>query len=122
MGGACWSSLAIAAPAPLSAMPVEFRGEWNQKLRDCGTDLNDSRLVIGPHEINFYESEGPITSIQRVSPSEVRITVSLTGEGEGPWRQTIRFRLSGDKEALSDVTRNEPFVRLRCPPAAPRRQ
>lgn len=113
---------ATAAPPPLQSPPVSlttfperFRGEWNQRLEDCGTAMNDSRLVITATMIAFYESRGGIHVLQQTSPREISGYVSLTGEGEGPWLSWIGFKLSEDGSSLADEGGT---VRQRCPSAA----
>jgi hypothetical protein len=49
-----------------------------------------------------------------VAPDEILVRVRLTGEGE-TWNSVVRFRLSEDGSALTDVTRgDEHLVRHRC--------
>lgn len=108
---------AAAAPPPSDEVPDRFRGEWNMRLADCGTDMNDSRLVIGAREIRFYETSGPVVRVARPAPGEVAVTVALSGEGEGPENSTHRFRISPDGAELSMVGEGAPLLRRRCPAA-----
>ncbi len=52
------SAFICSASAALPTVPGPFWGEWNSKLADCGTDLNDSRLIIAGRKPTFYESSG----------------------------------------------------------------
>lgn len=119
----------VPAPAPAAAasaartpvlqeVPAAFRGEWNARLADCGTARNDSRLRINPRRMRFHESEGPVTRLEQPQPSDLLVTVRLSGEGQQRL-STRRLRLSADGERLQDVTDGKGgLVRMRCPAAA----
>ena len=99
--------------APVVEAPERFRGEWNTNLADCGTGLNDSRLVIEARTMRFYETSGPILRVEQPAADEVAITAALSGEGEGPTETTHRFRVDGD--LLSAPGEGEQIFRRRCP-------
>lgn len=103
------------APAAASQIPERFRGEWNAELADCGTGLNDSRLVLGPVDVAFYESSGEVTRVEQPASDELAVTAELYGEGEGPWTSTSRFRISPDGRTLTMLGEGAPLVRRRCP-------
>src|SRR4051812_46141778 len=46
-------------------IPPQFRGEWNDPLRACGTGLSDMRLRIGSKVVRFYESDGEVRRVIR---------------------------------------------------------
>lgn len=111
---------AASAPRPqvLEQVPPAFRGEWNARLADCGSARNDSRLRVNARRLRFHESEGPVTRVEVPQPSDIVVTVRLSGEGQ-QHLSTRRLRLSDDGNRLQDVTGGKPgLVRLRCPPAA----
>jgi|WetSurMetagenome_2_1015567.scaffolds.fasta_scaffold12169_4 hypothetical protein len=120
------SALALAGSASTAAgaptVPLAFRGEWNADLKACGTDLNDSRLIVSGRKLTFYESAGPPVRVVEHSRREIELLVRLRGEGEGPWVQSFRLRLMDHGMKLVDVSHAQPFGRSRCPPAAPERQ
>lgn len=114
------ASAPASAPRPqvLQEVPVAFRGEWNTRLADCGSARNDSRLRIHARRLRFHESEGPVTRVEVPQPSDIVVTVRLTGEGQQRL-STRRLRLSADGQRLQDVSEGTPgLVRLRCPVAA----
>lgn len=94
-------------------VPARFRGEYNEKLEDCGTGNNPSSLMIGANTIAFYESSGPITSAT-VNGRGMRLATKLTGEGQ-TWEASHRFLLSADGQTLTDIGGEEPYARWRCP-------
>ena len=111
--------LALAPPAASAAeptMPQAFQGEWRAELKDCGSTGDDSRLIVTDSTLQFWESSGPIHSVEVLSPREIELTVRLEGEGEA-WDDRMRWRLSEDGNALTDVTveSSEPFTRWKCP-------
>ena len=55
------------------SVPVRFRGEWNTVPRDCGTALNDSRLIIGANTIRHYDSSGPVRAIVTAGMRELAL-------------------------------------------------
>jgi hypothetical protein len=105
-----------ATPAEfISAVPDRFVGEWNASLSDCGTDRNDSRLVIGKDHITFWESDGPVKAVVSEGRYEIALILHLSGEGE-TWIATEHFKLSQDGKELTSVKLpGAGFVRRRCP-------
>lgn len=101
---------ATAAPTRLDAIPAAFVGEWNQKVEECGTGMNDSRLRIEPRKISFYESEAEVVRIDGRDARTVTVEASLAGEGE-TWTDKFRLVLSRSGE---DLTING-VTRQRCP-------
>lgn len=109
--------LLIAAPALAEPdVPAAFLGEWRAELKDCGSTTDDSRLFIEPGQVWFWESSGPVLSVEVHSPREATLVVRLEGEGEA-WDDRLRYRLSDDGRSLADISGGEvePFVRRRCP-------
>ena len=99
----------------ISAVPDRFVGEWNASLSDCGTDKNDSRLVIGKHHITYWESIGPVKAVVADGRYEIALILHLSGEGE-TWIATEHFKLSQDGKELTSVNLpGDGFVRRRCP-------
>ena len=100
----------MPGPGRREQIPVNFRGEWNARLEDCGTGRNDSRLVIDARTIRFYESRGEVTSVTRDGPRAISVEARYRGEGETRDR-TTRMTLSGDSRRLTVGG----LTRLRCP-------
>lgn len=88
-------------------IPPQFVGEWNVELADCGTDNNDSRLVIEPRSLRFYESVGEIQSLSQQDSRTLVIRLRLSGEGQ-TWNDTMRLILSpsGQDLRIGDLTRH----------------
>jgi len=96
-------------------IPARFLGEWNAKLKDCGTDRNDSRLRITADHIRFHESGGPVRAVVTQGEFDLALIEELSGEGSS-WLSYTHFKLSADQKSLTDVTDNDSgLVRYRCP-------
>jgi hypothetical protein len=90
----------------LSAIPAQFLGEWNEKLSDCGTGNNDTRLRIDPTLLHFYESDAVVKDVLVQNARTVTVTGLFSGEGE-TWTDKYRMTLSpsGNELISGDVTR-----------------
>ena len=105
--------VAPAAPPPtptLPSIPARFRGEWNTDTAACGTPI-ESRLVLGPTAVQYYESSGTVRTAEERGDDLV-LAVALAGEGE-TFERTYRYRLSADGNALTDL--DAAVSRTRCP-------
>jgi len=110
--------IACVATPGLSAklspkVPKQFVGSWNADVKYCGK--GESQLDIRAHDIEFYESSGPIKAIVVQGSDEVALIAELKGEEEKPYLTVRHFRLSEDQKQLSDVSSHPPYVRHRCP-------
>lgn len=90
-------------------IPTAFLGEWNEDLQSCGTDLNDSRLVVSPNQLTFYESEATVRNVRINNPRSITVTGAFSGEGES-WNRTLTINLSRSGRELTI----ENFTRYRC--------
>ena len=95
--------------ASLTFIPANFVGEWNARPKDCGTSLNDSRLLIGPREILFYESRSKVQRVIVKSTQTIDVTASMNGEGRS-WTNQYELTLSPSGSEL----RQGELVRHRC--------
>lgn len=103
-----------SAPQAAAAIPRRFRGEWNQKLADCGTSRNATRLRIAAGRVQFHESSGKVRAVTMHGANEIEVTADLVGEGSS-FSATRRWRLSASGASLRDVTDGPGIVRRRCP-------
>jgi hypothetical protein len=93
-------------------VPIQYLGEWNANLSDCGIRQNDSTLRIKKNQIIYYESNGLIKALVSRGRHEIALILELTGEGEA-WIATEHFKLSPDEDKL--ISTEDEFVRYRCP-------
>lgn len=104
------SSTETPKPTRLAAVPPPFHGVWAATAEDCDKPA-ETRLEISADRLRFYESSGPVASVDASDPSEILITVALSGEGALS-RRTFRYRLIDDGQALFDVRNG--LRRIRC--------
>lgn len=89
--------------------------EVSERLEDCGTGNNDSRLQIGAHEVRFYESGGRVRGAFLSGPYEIIIVLDMSGEGH-TWMASHQFTLASDGSHLSSRSEDGSlFTRYRCP-------
>lgn len=94
-------------------VPRKFQGEWNMKLSDCGTSLNDSVLYLQRSIIRYYESVGPVHATV-TKGFELALIAELSGEGETRVH-AAQYRLSRDGRTLTDMSGTPALKRYRCP-------
>ena len=103
-------ALSPSPAATVAVIPEPFRGEWNARLADCGTDASDTRLRITADGVRFYESDGKVRSVTARSDRAVTVAGDYAGEGETFARtDTMTLSASGDELTI------EGFTRHRCP-------
>lgn len=108
---------AAGAAERQATVPARFQGAWSASPKPCGDETDDSRLVIEPARIRFYESGGAIAAVVTKGESDLALIAELSGEGE-TWLAYTHFRLSADGKTLTDVTdESTPMARHRCPKA-----
>ena len=86
------------AQASLTAIPEDYRGVWDIPSSN-GDPASDLRLDIRANEIEFYESLGEVTAIERDGDGIV-VDLAMSGEGE-TWTVRNRLVLTDDGEALT---------------------
>jgi hypothetical protein len=104
-------SIAGAAVVDPKAVPVAFQGVWAATEDDCAKP-SESRLAVAADSLNFYESRGPVLSVEGVGSDEILVAVAVRGEGEAG-RRTFRYRLINGGAGLFDVRSG--LTRVRCP-------
>ncbi|HEX5777043.1 MAG TPA: hypothetical protein VFX95_10235 [Caulobacteraceae bacterium] len=103
-----------AAPVVKSdTVPAAFHGVWAATMKDCDAPA-ETRLEIAADRLRFYESSGPVASVEATGATEILVVVSLSGEGANS-RRSFRYRLLGDGNRLFDVRNG--LERARCPTA-----
>jgi hypothetical protein len=118
-----WSAFALVlaatnafAQARAPTIPQRYRGEWVSALKDCGTWLDDTRMVIGVRTIRFYESEGTVRALVPRGNFEITMILAMSAEEDQTWVSPIQLNLSVDGRTLTDTTPGyDRVVRYRCP-------
>lgn len=105
---------------PMQAVPTQFQGDWNSRMEDCDSGLNDSALSIDAHWIRFYESGGPILAVIVMGKNHLSLIARLTSSEDGRtvWDAARQYGLSLNGAVLTDMTvpgDKETMVRYKCP-------
>ena len=103
-----------AQAEPPAVIPAAFLGEWNMVREDCGSSRNDSRLVVEPSHIAWWESSGPVTGVRVRAKDDIEVTARLSGEGE-TWESATRFRLEEADTLVTTDASGGSLTRKRCP-------
>lgn len=107
-----------AGAIKLNEIPSPFRGVWFGINSVC-EDYAEMRIEVLPNSIQFYESEGAVTSITLMPEDTLRIAAEMSGEGE-TWESTSDWSLQEQDTILvrQDVDENgypDPVRYHRCP-------
>jgi hypothetical protein len=94
------------------AIPERFRGTWASSWMHC-TFGGESKLAIGEHTVDFYESRGRVLAIATQGEAELGVLIEASGEGQ-TWLSALQFRLSEDQQTLSVFTGDRRIDRTRC--------
>ena len=95
-------------------VPDQFQGTWAGSVAECSARAAESRFVLSEKRIAFWESQGPVLAVASDRELELALIVELSAEGQ-TWLETRQFRLSVDRNTLSDVTGHQlPVTRVRC--------
>ncbi|WP_296221488.1 hypothetical protein [uncultured Sphingomonas sp.] len=100
---------------PVNRLPQPFIGRWGLTAEDCtGTAGNNAGLmVIAPDLLTFYESRAAVRGLQAISPTEVRVTLTFTGEGQ-EWTQETPLILGEDGVTLTRLVDGRKLQYTRC--------
>lgn len=107
--------LTLGADHPVDErfIPDPWIGEWNERLEDCGTANNDSRLRIERDRVFFYESGGIVRGAFLHGPFEIVIVLDMSGEGQ-TWIDAHHFVMSASGNYIRTAG-DDALVRYRCP-------
>ena len=95
-------------------IPIQFRGEWNNPTKACGTGISDMRLRIDAKNIRFYESSGEVRRIIRHNSRAITVLGSYSSEGS-VWDRVDRLVLSESGKELTVQTGQDKATRYKCP-------
>jgi hypothetical protein len=93
-----------------SSIPNSFVGEWNEKVEDCGTGNNATRLRIEPKRVRFYESEAGVKRVTAHNRRAITVEGSFA-DHEQVWADSFKMVLSGSGKDLT----MDGLTRHRCP-------
>lgn len=103
----------LAQVKPYQDVPQAFQGVWQADLEQCSAQVSETRLEIGPKQIQFYESQGPTKEVVSDGKTTLKVKIELSGEGE-TWLTEREFQLSEDQNTLTAIDGDNALVRYRC--------
>jgi len=104
----------VAAPKTQATIPEQFRGSWAASAADCAAARAESKLTLRETAVGFYESRGRVLAVATQGNTELALLIETSGEGQS-WLDARQFRLSEDRQTLTDVTGGrKQAVRVRC--------
>lgn len=95
-------------------IPENFHGEFRSSPSACGTDADDSVLVVSGDRLSFWENLATPQSIVLKGPNELRVSLLNEGEGE-TWNTEVSMALSQNGSVLTIRENDFSFDRVRCP-------
>ena len=95
-------------------IPENFHGEFRSSESACGSDADDSVLVVTSDQLSFWETVATPETIVQKSPNELLVNLLNEGEGE-TWNTEIAMLLSQNGNVLSIREGDFSFDRVRCP-------
>jgi hypothetical protein len=90
-------------------IPAAFHGNWARTASACEQRGEDSRLIVRPTSMIFYESVANVRTVEPVAPDKISVAATYQGEGEN-WSRTTQLSLSNGGEALT----MDGIRRVRC--------
>jgi hypothetical protein len=92
-----------------------FLGEWGMTKADCDPSRPDRKglVVIKPDKLVYYESRGSVTSINRDSPNQITLQLSMDGEGQ-QWQATDVLKLNPVGTQLQRTEQGQTYTYDRC--------
>jgi hypothetical protein len=111
---------AVEAPAdpssaPTASIPAFLQGRWGLTPADCTSTRGDAKglLVIGPHEMRFYESRAVPAGNANRSPSSFSADFRFSGEGQS-WTSFQTLQLQDKKLVRTTSSPMASYTYAKC--------
>lgn len=101
--------------SPDGRMPAAFLGRWGLVPADCTSTLGDNKglMTVEADRLTFYESRAAIAKLTALSPTELRVTLSFSGEGQ-EWTEDTPLTLENNDNVLTRFADGETLRYTRC--------
>ena len=109
------TSPAAQSSAPASAIPAALHGRWGLSPGDCTSTRGDAKglLIVGPNELNFYESRAVPGSNTQAAADSIRGDFHFTGEGQ-TWTKFEALALQKQELVRTESNPMASFTYARC--------
>jgi hypothetical protein len=110
------------ALAPQWEIPIQYQGEWREKLAACGDAGNLTRLILTRDRMTFGPNSGPVQASSVYGP-HLTVVSDLKDGPEKPKegfssQRVLTFDMSPDQSQLSIDLAENPITLVRCPAQA----
>ena len=106
-----------AAPTPGESAPIPavLQGRWGLTPGDCTGPLSSAKglLVIGPNQLNFYESRAVPAADVATDAGTTRGTFHFTGEGQ-TWDKFESLKRSGGRLTRTEGNPTASYTYAKC--------
>lgn len=106
-----------AAPTPGDSAPIPaaLQGRWGLTPGDCTGPLSSAKglLVIGPDQLNFYESRAVPAADVATDAGTTRGTFHFTGEGQ-TWDKFESLKRTGDTLTRTEGNPTASYTYAKC--------
>ena len=104
--------------------PLQYQGEWRDKLAACGDDKDLVRLILTRDHMTFGPNSGPVMA-SRVSGPHLTVVFDLKdGPEKAPEGQSmqrvITLDMAPEQDKLTIDLAENPIMLVRCPAPAPK--
>jgi hypothetical protein len=118
-GGPPANAIENHAAAPTAGdtapIPASLRGRWGLTPADCTGPLASAKglLVIGPNQLNFYESRAVPAADVATDAGATRGTFHFSGEGQ-TWDKFESLKRSGDRLTRTEGNPTASYTYAKC--------
>lgn len=118
-GGPPANAIENHAAAPTAGdtapIPASLRGRWGLTPGDCTGPLASAKglLVIGPNQLNFYESRAVPAADVATDAGATRGTFHFSGEGQ-TWDKFESLKRSGDRLTRTEGNPTASYTYAKC--------
>jgi hypothetical protein len=96
-------------------IPPRFQGRWGLVPADCTSTRGDNKglMTVGRDRLSFYESRASVSKIEALSPTELKVSLAFTGEGQ-EWTQDTPLVLEQNGNVLTRFADGQTLRYTRC--------
>jgi hypothetical protein len=96
-------------------IPPRFQGRWGLVPADCTSTKGDNKglMTVGRDRLSFYESRASVSKIEALSPTELKVSLAFTGEGQ-EWTQDTPLVLEQNGNVLTRFADGQTLRYTRC--------
>lgn len=96
-------------------IPPSFHGRWGLVAADCTSTAGDNKglMTVEADRLSFYESRASVSRIEALSPTELKVSLAFSGEGQ-EWTQDTPLVLEQNGNVLTRFADGQTLRYTRC--------